>query len=212
MVRDDIFFALKNASERGEDISSAVESLISAGYPREEVENAAQRINFSSPNQFHNKFNIMNPQANNQQTTDSNYSEQENAMQKYSLPSQNMQQNIPQHAPVHISPDKTKKRNKFLVVLFTILTLGIYLIVIKSKDKKKNKMPDAVYQTTSSQYKLYTKKENKKSPFKLIVLISIFLILIMILIITILFRAEILEFFRDFISDEEYELVRYIIS
>lgn len=40
MVREDILTGLKNAIERGESFEQAKESLINAGYPRKEVEDA----------------------------------------------------------------------------------------------------------------------------------------------------------------------------
>lgn len=40
MVREDILTGLKNAVERGESLEQAKESLINAGYPRKEVEDA----------------------------------------------------------------------------------------------------------------------------------------------------------------------------
>ncbi len=41
MVRKDIFGALRNAIERGESLEEAKLSLVNAGYPREDVEEAA---------------------------------------------------------------------------------------------------------------------------------------------------------------------------
>lgn len=41
MVRQDILGGLKNALERGESLEQAKASFIDAGYPREEVEEAA---------------------------------------------------------------------------------------------------------------------------------------------------------------------------
>jgi len=44
MVREDIVAGLRNAIERGSSIEQAKMSFISAGYPREEVEEASQFI------------------------------------------------------------------------------------------------------------------------------------------------------------------------
>lgn len=44
MVRQDLIWALKNATEREESIDLAKISLINAGYPKEEVEEAAAEI------------------------------------------------------------------------------------------------------------------------------------------------------------------------
>ncbi len=48
MVREDIVAGLKNAVERGEGIETAKQSFISAGYPREEVEEASNLIQSGS--------------------------------------------------------------------------------------------------------------------------------------------------------------------
>lgn len=44
MVREDIIAGLRNAVERGEPIEKAKQSFISAGYPKEEVEAAANLL------------------------------------------------------------------------------------------------------------------------------------------------------------------------
>lgn len=44
MIKQDILAGLKNALERGETLGEAKESLINAGYPREEVEEAAATL------------------------------------------------------------------------------------------------------------------------------------------------------------------------
>jgi hypothetical protein len=44
MVRDDLVCALRNALERGESMSEAIESLVNAGYNRVEIEEASRQI------------------------------------------------------------------------------------------------------------------------------------------------------------------------
>ncbi|MBS3090260.1 hypothetical protein J4433_00640 [Candidatus Pacearchaeota archaeon] len=44
MVNNDLVIAIKNALERGQHIEQAVISLVNAGYPREEVEEASRQV------------------------------------------------------------------------------------------------------------------------------------------------------------------------
>jgi len=44
MVREDLICALRNALERGESMSEAIESLVNAGYNRVEIEEASRQI------------------------------------------------------------------------------------------------------------------------------------------------------------------------
>lgn len=46
-MREDIVAGLKNAFERGESIEKAVQAFISAGYNKDEVEEAAKSLGFS---------------------------------------------------------------------------------------------------------------------------------------------------------------------
>ncbi len=47
-MRDDIIGGLKNAIERGESIENAIQSFISAGYPENEVRQAARGLTVDS--------------------------------------------------------------------------------------------------------------------------------------------------------------------
>ena len=42
MVREDLICALRNALERGESVSEAIQSLVNAGYNRVEIEEASE--------------------------------------------------------------------------------------------------------------------------------------------------------------------------
>ena len=44
MVNNDLIIAIKNALERGQHVEQAVLSLVNAGYPREEVEEASRQV------------------------------------------------------------------------------------------------------------------------------------------------------------------------
>jgi hypothetical protein len=44
MVREDIFGGLKNAVSRGQSLADAMQTLINAGYPHEDVEEAARAL------------------------------------------------------------------------------------------------------------------------------------------------------------------------
>ena len=48
MGKEDLVAALKNAVERGESLEKAKQSFISAGYPREEVEEASRSVHSGS--------------------------------------------------------------------------------------------------------------------------------------------------------------------
>jgi len=126
MVNLDIFGSLKWAVVRGQSLQEAMQSLLNAGYPKQEIEEAARALQSGQiPNQ---------PQQT-QATPASQYSQSavQPAMQKTE---QNVQQKTPQKVSDYTPKQPTKK--KFFVVLLIVILitlLGMLIATFLFKDQ-----------------------------------------------------------------------------
>jgi len=143
MVREEIVEGLKNAVERGYSLEMAKQSFISAGYPREEVEEAASFIhggtlsletgkNSANETQMPEQIKGITESALVQQTTPAQLPKQV---------SQQAPQQIPQQPRLQIMPSTTEKepsepvvykirRNWKLILLIGVLALLVLILIL----------------------------------------------------------------------------------
>ncbi len=114
MVREDIVAGLKNAVEKGESLETAKQSFISAGYSREEVEEASNLVQSGSALIIRRGENFPPLKIQTQQQT-----------QQLETPKENM-------------PIKNKPKGNFKIILLVIVLLflvGILILTIVFKEK-----------------------------------------------------------------------------
>lgn len=110
MVREDIVAGLKNAVERGYSLELAKKSFISAGYSKEEVEEASAFVHGSS---------VI--------AAESKESELLQATQPTrSLPTQQQEMQKPEKEPVS---NKLKRNSKIILLLVILMVLVVLLIM-----------------------------------------------------------------------------------
>lgn len=121
MVREDIVAGLRNSVERGESLEKAKQSFISAGYPRQEVEEAASLIHSGSVLLIEREGNF--PPLKIQHSP---------AQPEQIQPTQQVE------IPKEDKPISTKLRRNFKIILLLIVLLvlvGILIVTLVFRDK-----------------------------------------------------------------------------
>jgi len=127
-MNEDIFGSLKWAVARGQSLQEAMMSLFNAGYPKQEIEEAARALQSGQISQQPNPI---------QQTSQPQQTQQSTSPQQYSQPVykqfiQKIDQTIQPKTPQKVSeytPQQPTKKKFFVVLLIIILIILLGMLI-----------------------------------------------------------------------------------